>query len=132
MKRLLSSADDHGFGIFPPWIFGVDVVIKQGAKEMVDLMLQADGRIAGCPDADVFPAQQVIAFYRDARMTVDEPFVFLQDGQAALALCEIGVLHAFGDDLRVGQGELIAAIFRRYADRDQLFGAISSSWESRT
>ena len=92
MKRLLSSADDHGFGIFPPWIFGVDVVIKQGAKEMVDLMLQADGRIAGCPDADVFPAQQVIAFYRDARMTVDEAFVFLQDGQAALALCEIGVL----------------------------------------
>ena len=89
---------------------------------MVDLMLQADGRIAGCPDADVFPAQQVVAFYRDARMTVDEPFVFLQDGQAALALCEIGVLHAFGDDLRVGQGKLIAAIFRRYADRDQLFG----------
>ena len=107
MKRLLLSADDHGFGIFPPWIFGVDVVIKQGAKEMVDLMLQADGRITGC---------------RDARMTVDEAFVFLQDGQAALALCEIGVLHAFGDDLRVGQGELIAAIFRRYADRDQLFG----------
>ena len=76
MKRPLSSADDHGFGIFPPWIFGVDVVIKQGAKEMVDLMLQADGRIAGCPDADVFPAQQVVAFYRDARMTVDEAFAF--------------------------------------------------------
>lgn len=87
------SADDFGLRIFLPWIIFIDAVIEKDAEEMVDLMLQADGRIPLCPDADEIFAEQVIAGHRDAGMAVDKSLVFLDDGQAAFALRQIGILH---------------------------------------
>lgn len=103
-----------------------DPVVKQNAGQMIDFMLEHDGRIAGHINDNVLVAEQIIAFDFDVVMPQNSTGMGIDDGQAALAGIQKGRLGAFLDNFRIGKRPLLvffAGFFiTGHYNRNHLFG----------
>ena len=92
----------------------VDFVIEENTAEMINFMLENDGKIASDPDADILLTVQVICLNGASGTAVDKTIMFFLNGKAAFTLAQEGLLHTGRNNLWIGQHEFpldLIAIF---------------------
>ena len=96
----------------------IDVIIKKDSLEMIELMLKNNGKIAVGLDEDLFVFQGIIGLDLDSCGTVDEAFVFIDDGETAFTGTQAGFLYGIGDDSGIDEGILTLFVSFLVLDND--------------